>query len=256
MKITILGCGSSSGVPAIGNYWGDCNPQNKKNIRLRASILVESKTSKILVDATPDLRQQLLNSNTKYLDALLITHTHADHIHGLDDFRFLNILMKKKINLYASKKDILDIEKKFGYIFEDLDPKANGFFYKPCLTPNILKNKFKIHDINIISYEQSHGFSESTGFRFNNFAYSTDVVELSDNAMLKLKNLDLWIVDCLRFEPHKTHSHLEKTLSWIRKLKPKKSILTHMNYEVDYDVISKKLPKNCFAAYDGMVINI
>jgi len=251
-EIIILGCGSSSGVPVIGNDWGKCDPLNKKNRRLRASVLIKTKNTNLLVDATPDLRQQLLNANVQNLDAVLITHTHADHIHGVDDFRFLNVKMKKHLNLYATKQDIIEIKKKFGYIFEDLNPKANGFYYKPCLIPNIISKEFKINELTIIPIEQSHGYGNSIGFRIENFAYTTDVVEFPEKSFQKLKNLDLWIVDCLRFTPHKTHSHLERTLSWVKKIKPKKTVLTHMNYEVDYETISRLLPSNCEAAFDGM----
>jgi len=254
LKVTILGCGSSSGVPAIGNNWGKCNPKNPKNIRLRTSILVQSKETTILIDATPDLRQQLLNSNVNYIDGVLITHCHADHVNGIDDFRFLNVIMNKKIELYAKENIIKEIQSRFAYVFEELVPEANGLFYKPCLIPNKINSDFIINDLKIKSFQQDHGFSESTGFRINNIAYSTDVVNLNKNAFSKLKNLELWVVDCLRFEPHKTHAHYEKVINWIEKLKPKKTILTHMNYEIDYDYISSLLPPNCYAGYDGLVI--
>jgi len=126
IEVEILGCGSSSGVPAIGNYWGDCNPNNPKNRRLRSSILIKSPKSSIIIDATPDLRQQLLNAKVKYLDAVLITHTHADHINGIDDFRFLNVLMKKDINLYATKEVLEKLNERFGYVFEKLSPEITS----------------------------------------------------------------------------------------------------------------------------------
>lgn len=256
MQITILGCGSSAGVPAIGNYWGKCDPNNPKNQRLRSSILVKSDKSRILIDASPDLRQQLLLADVDHIDAVLITHAHADHIHGIDDFRYLNHLMNKHIDLYAKSNVIDEIRKKFNYVFDDLVPEAKGFYYKPCLVPNKINGRFKIKDVEIESFQQNHGFCESTGYRINNIAYSTDVVELNDHAFSKLYDLDLWIVDCLRFEPHKTHAHFDKTMEWINKLKPKKAILTHMNFEVDYDTISSMLPKNCFAGYDGLKIEV
>ena len=145
VEINILGCGSSSGVPAIGNSWGNCDPKNPKNRRLRSSILIKSNKSSIIIDATPDLRQQLLNANVKKLDAILVTHTHSDHINGIDDFRFLNVIMKKDINLYASENSINEIKKRFGYVFEKLVPEANGFYYKPCLNPKIIKGLSLIH---------------------------------------------------------------------------------------------------------------
>ncbi len=255
-EITILGCGSSSGVPAIGNNWGKCNPNNPKNRRLRSSILIKTPFASLLIDATPDLRQQLLNANVKSLDGILITHCHADHINGIDDFRFLNVIMNQDLHLYATKKNIDEIKKRFSYVFEKLAPQAKGFYYKPCLIPHKIDGLFKINNLEILSFQQDHGFVESTGFRINNFAYSSDVFDLSENVFEKLENLDLWIVDCLRFEPHKSHAHLGKVLKWINRLKPKRTILTHMNYEIDYDHINSLLPKNCEAAYDGLKLNL
>ena len=180
MSIQILGCGSSSGVPAIGNNWGACNPNNPKNKRLRSSIYIKTKKTKILIDATPDLRQQLLNASVTNLDAVFVTHTHADHINGIDDFRFLNVIMNKHINLYASKKSIEEIKRRFSYVFEDLSPEAKGFYYKPCLIPNEINEKFFVNELEIYGFPQNHGYTESTGYRINNMAYCTDVIEFSD----------------------------------------------------------------------------
>ncbi len=256
IEVTILGCGSSSGVPAIGNNWGECNPNNPKNRRLRSSIFIKTNKLSILVDATPDLRQQLLNADIKHLDAVLITHCHADHINGIDDFRFLNVIMKKDLNMYATKENIEEIRKRFSYVFEKLSPKAKGFYYKPCLIPNEINGSFKIQNLEILSFQQDHGFGESTGFRIKNFAYSSDVFELNEEILGKLENLDLWIVDCLRFDPHKSHAHFDKVMNWLKLIKPKKTILTHMNYEVDYDYINSLLPNNCQAAYDGLKLKV
>ena len=161
-RITVLGCGSSSGVPAIGNNWGKCDPKNPKNRRLRSSIYVKADKTNILIDATPDLRQQLLNANITNLDAVFITHTHSDHINGIDDFRFLNVIMDKDIQLYATKQNIEEINKRFAYVFEELAPQAKGFYYKPCLIPNEIDGVFKINNLEILSFQQDHGFLEST----------------------------------------------------------------------------------------------
>ena len=161
--------------------------------------------------------------------------------------------MKKHINLYASEKSIIDIGKRFSYVFDELSPEANGFYYKPCLIPNIVKKEFILNGLRVLSFPQNHGFSESTGFRINNMAYCTDVIDFSEESFELLYGLDLLIIDCLRFKPHKTHAHLDKVLMWIDELKPKKSVLTHMNYDVDYDHINSLLPSNCEAAYDGLI---
>lgn len=255
-EIIILGCGSSSGVPAIGNNWGNCDPNNPKNRRLRSSILIKCDNLNILVDATPDLRQQLLNANVTSLDAVLITHCHADHINGIDDFRFLNVLMKKDINLYATRQNIDEIKNRFSYVFEKLSPKSKGFYYKPCLIPHEINGVFKVKGLKITSFQQDHGFIESTGFRIKNFAYSSDILNISDDLLKKLKGLDLWIVDCLRFEPHGSHAHFDKVMKWINEIKPKRTVLTHMNYEVDYDYINSLLPENCQAAFDGLKLEV
>ena len=167
---------------------------------MRSSILVKSNQTSLIVDATPDLRQQLLNANVKKLDAVLITHTHSDHINGVDDFRFLNVIMKKDIDLYASKNTIDQLKKKFGYIFEKLSPEANGFYYKPCLNPIIINGSFKIKDLTVLSIKQNHGFTESTGFRINNFAYCTDVLDFEDSEFKKLKKPGL--MDSRLFKIH------------------------------------------------------
>ena len=164
--------------------------------------------------------------------------------------------MNKDLNLYATREVLQKIKERFGYVFEKLVPEANGFYYKPCLIPHEISSDFNINDLKISSFEQNHGFINSTGFRFNNFAYCTDVLEFDEIALDKLKGLDLWIVDCLRFKPHKTHAHFDKVMEWMKLLKPKQTILTHMNYEVDYDTIMSKVPKNCIAAYDGLKVKV
>jgi len=254
MKAIVLGCGGSGGVPLIGNVWGACNSKNRKNRRTRVSILIKTKKTSILVDCSPDMRQQLLKARVKKIDAVLITHAHADHVHGIDDFRSLNRVMKKDIDLYADKNTLKILKKRFDYVFKPLVPRAKGFYYKPCLQAHETREKFRVGDIDIVPFIQKHGYSESLGYRFGPLAYSTDVSDFSVKSLSKLRGIKIWIVDCLRLKPHPSHSHLKKTLSWIRKIKPEKAILTHLNHEADYDELSKMLPPGVEVGFDGMKI--
>ena len=254
MKVTVLGCGGSGGVPLIGDDWGACNPNNPKNRRLRVSILVESGDTTILVDTSPDLRQQALTVGLKRLDAVLFTHAHADHLNGIDDLRPINRLVERAVDVYGSPETIREIRDRFDYVFAPIKPGAG--FYKPCLTPHEVTGRFEIQGIPIVPFEQDHGFSKTTGFRIGDMAYSTDVVDLPDSAFAALSGLKLWIVDCLRFEPHETHAHLDKTLAWIERAKPKRAVLTHMNHAVDYDELAARLPACVEPAFDFMAIEI
>lgn len=252
MKITMLGCGGSGGVPLIGNEWGACDPSNPKNRRLRPSIYIEAEGLSILVDTSPDLREQLLTNSIKKVDAILYTHAHADHVHGIDDIRGMNRIMQKAIPAYATQKTMDEIQAGFGYIFRPL-PEGHGF-YKPQLTPHIINGQIKIGDLDIIPFEQNHGFTTSLGFRIKDFAYSTDVVELSDAAFEKLAGINVWIVDCFMYDQHHTHAHLAKVLEWVGRLKPARTILTHMSARLDYDALKAKLPAHIEPGYDGMII--
>jgi phosphoribosyl 1,2-cyclic phosphate phosphodiesterase len=254
MRVTILGCGGSGGVPLVGDYWGACDPADPRNRRLRVSALVEDEGVAILLDTSPDLRQQALAVGIRRLDAVLFTHTHADHVHGIDDLRPVNRLMGKPIDVFGSPETLRDIETRFEYVFKPVDP-AHGF-YKPQLVPHEVTGPFKIAHLAVVPFEQDHGFSKTTGYRIGDMAYSTDVVELPESAFEALKDLELWIVDCLRYEPHETHAHLDKALAWIARAKPKRAVLTHMNHSVDYADLTAKLPRSVEAAYDGMVIEL
>ncbi|MGB1547012.1 MAG: MBL fold metallo-hydrolase [Alphaproteobacteria bacterium] len=253
MQAVILGCGGSGGVPLIGDDWGVCDPKNPKNRRRRASILVREGETTLLVDTSPDLREQLLAAGVDRLDGVLFTHAHADHVHGIDDLRPVNRRMQAWIPIYADPETLSTIEARFGYVLEKI-PAEYGFF-KPCLTPNLINGPFRIGNIEILPFEQNHGFGRtSLGFRFGDIAYSTDVVELPEAAFDALRGVKVWIVDCLRDKAHPTHSHLERTLGWIERVKPERAVLTHMNQYLDYETLAGKLPEGVEPAYDGLIL--
>ncbi|EKE70924.1 MBL fold metallo-hydrolase [Oceanibaculum indicum] len=256
MRITILGCGSSTGVPMIGGNWGNCDPTNPKNRRRRASILVQHEQTTLLVDTPPDLHDQLVDANVQDVSAILYTHAHADHVHGIDEVRGLNLLTGRWIDCHADAATLDAIGKRFGYVFK---PIEKDYFYKPCLTPHVIKGPFQVGSIRVTPFEQDHGYSVSTGFRFDmpnkmSAAYSTDVAFLSDAALGLLEGVDVWIVDCLRFEPHPTHAHFERTMEWVARVKPGRAVLHHMNHQADYEALRAACPSGVEPGYDGLVI--
>jgi phosphoribosyl 1,2-cyclic phosphate phosphodiesterase len=252
MKITILGCGSSGGVPLIGNNWGSCDPLDPRNRRLRPSVLVEEGDVTLLVDTSPDLRAQLLACNLQKLTGVLFTHAHADHTHGIDDLRTVNWLVGKPIPIYADAATMEELRRRFDYIFDD--PAAAGTFFKPSLQPHIIEGPLRFGAVNVTSFLQQHGKSHSRGFRFNDFAYATDTNGLDETAFAALESVKVLVVGCIREKPHFTHAHLEKTLSWIARIKPERAYLTHMDQSMDYAIVSAKLPAGVLPAYDGLVI--
>lgn len=257
MRVTVLGSGPSWGVPRIGGIWGECDPGNPRNRRGRVSILVAEGDTTVLVDTSPDLRQQLLDADVKRLDAVLYTHAHADHVHGIDDLRSINRLTGQALPIYASAATLDEIGRRFGYALAPLKSGQTGNFYKPMLEPHVIDGPFTVAGLPVVPFVQDHGFSMVTlGFRFGHFAYSTDVIELDDAAFAALDGIEAWIVDCIRREPHPTHSHLEKTLRWIERVRPRRAVLTHMDESLDYDVLRRTLPAGVEPAYDGMVVEI
>jgi phosphoribosyl 1,2-cyclic phosphate phosphodiesterase len=254
MKVTILGCGASTGVPALGPDWGSCDPADPRNRRRRASVLVEIGPVAILIDTSPDLREQLVEARVKRLDAVLMTHAHADHLHGIDDIRQLNRLMRATIPLWADRKTLGEIRRRFGYVLEP--PAEPGRYYKPCLTPHEIVGPFAIANHRVAPFAQDHGFSTTLGFRIGPMAYSTDVAELDDEAFAAIAGVELWIVDCLRRAPHPTHSHLEKTLAWIARVGPRRAVLTHMDQSLDYRQLGAELPDGVEPGHDGLVIEL
>jgi phosphoribosyl 1,2-cyclic phosphate phosphodiesterase len=254
MRVTVLGCGPSTGVPVIGGNWGRCNPDDPRNRRRRVSVLVEVGGVVILIDTSPDLREQLLDAGVSWIHAVVMTHAHADHLHGIDDLRSVNRLMRSAIPLYADARALAEIESRFGYVLKPIEPP--GHFYKPTLVPHEIAGPFEIRGISVLPFVQDHGFGATLGFRIGGFAYSTDATELDDKAFAALDGIELWIVDCLRREPHPTHSHLAKTLSWIARVRPRRAVLTHMDQSLDYNELRSELPNGVEPGYDGLVIEI
>ena len=252
MKITVLGCGSSGGVPLIGNRWGLCNPDNPRNRRRRVSILVEQGDTTLLVDTSPDMRQQLLDCDLQKLDAVLYTHAHADHCHGIDDLRSVNWLTQKPIDIYADPATLQHLSQAFPYIFNN--PSAERF-HKPSVIVHSIDGSFTVGGIKVVPFAQDHGYGTTLGFRFGDFAYSTDVHSLDEAAFDILAGIKVWVVDCIGLKPHRTHSHLEQTLAWIDRVKPQQAYLTHMNETMDYDSLMKILPAGVQPAYDGLVLS-
>lgn len=261
MKVTILGCGGSGGVPLIGPGWGECNPDNPKNRRRRVSILVQQQHINIICDTSPDFREQVLAADIHHLDAVLYTHDHADHTQGIDDLRFVRSKDKSianRVPVYGTADTLGSLRHRFGYAFAQ-KTEGSAHLYKPFLEPSLVSylHPIKVAGIDVIPFEQDHGFgTKTTGYRIGNVAYSTDCVELPDASMDQLEGLDLFIVDCLRFEPHMTHANFDKAMTWVEMLKPRHTILTHMNHLVDYDVIKARCPKGVEPAYDGLVVEI
>ena len=254
MRVTVLGCGPSTGVPVIGGNWGRCDPGDRRNRRRRVSVLVEVGAVVILIDTSPDLREQLLDADVARLDAVLLTHAHADHLHGIDDLRSVNRLMQSGIPLYADAQTLAEVGRRFDYVLEPIEEP--GRYYKPVLVPHEIVGPFELHGIPILPFVQDHGFSTTLGIRIGEMAYSTDVVELDDKAFAAIAGIELWIVDCLRREPHPTHSHLAKTLSWIARVQPRRAVLTHMDQNLDYRELSAELPRGVEPGQDGLVIEL
>jgi phosphoribosyl 1,2-cyclic phosphate phosphodiesterase len=260
-KLTILGCGSSGGVPRIGTMWGKCDPSNPKNRRRRCAVLVERTgtmgRTAVLVDTPPDLREQLLDIRLAALDGVVFTHDHADHTHGIDDLRMVAYAMKRRIACHMDSVTKTALEARFAYCFS----APEGSSYPPILTTvDIVPPAPIVIDgeggaITAIPIRQHHGDIDSLGFRFGNVAYSPDISGFIDGSEALLEGLDVWIVDALRFTPHPSHFHVKRALEWIDRLKPKRAILTHMTTDLDYDALRRELPPHVEPAFDGMVID-
>lgn len=258
MIVTILGCGGSGGVPMLGNQWGDCDPNNPKNNRTRASIFVDDGDTKLLIDTSPDLRQQFLRENISDLTAVLYTHAHADHTHGIDDMRAMNWLLKKQIPIYGDQPTLTKLQTRFDYIF-GIKPEQQKY-YRPALEPNLIAGPFPTNlqfgKLTVTVFEQDHTYMTSLGFRIGNFAYTTDAKRLNETSFEALKGIEVWVVDCVSPNEHPTHSHIAQTLEWIERVKPKTAYFTHMGLHMDYDQLCREMPPHIRPAYDGLKITL
>jgi phosphoribosyl 1,2-cyclic phosphate phosphodiesterase len=254
MKVTLLGTGSSTGTPGIGVGWGGCDPAEPKNRRLRPSILVEEGDTRLLVDTSPDLREQLLRTEVARLDAVLYTHAHADHLHGIDDLRAVNRATGKRLPAYADADTLKVIEERFRYVLTPLREGATNF-YKPCLDPHVIVpgKPFRVGSIEVMPFDQDHGFSRTLGFRFGPIGFSTDLVEMTDAGYQTLKGVDVWIVSTFGGTPHPTHAYVGRVLEWIARVKPRRAVLTHLSVTLDHATLQARVAP-VEVGYDGMVI--
>ncbi|MFS4582455.1 MBL fold metallo-hydrolase [Phaeobacter sp. C3_T13_0] len=258
LRFTILGCGSSGGVPRLGGHWGDCDPNNPRNIRRRCSLLVEREdqngTTTVLIDTSPDMRSQLLDSDTGRLDGVVYTHSHADHVHGIDDLRMIVFNMRDRIPVYADGDTQNALLSRFGYAFV----QPEGSPYPPILDLRGIDGPLTISgpggDITLRPFEVNHGSIDALGFRIGDLAYLPDVAKIPESALSELQNLDCWILDALRRKPHPTHLSLDEALDWIKRMAPRRAVLTNMHIDLDYAQIAAETPDHIDPAYDGMVI--
>ncbi|MEM9579334.1 MAG: MBL fold metallo-hydrolase [Pseudomonadota bacterium] len=258
LRFTILGIGSSGGVPRIGGHWGDCDPQNPRNRRRRCSMLVERQTSdgitRVLIDTSPDLRNQLLDADIGVLDGVAFTHSHADHVHGIDDLRMVVINMRQRLDVWADGATQNDLLSRFGYAFV----QPEGSAYPPILNMKTISGPFTIEGaggaITLRPFEVAHGAIDALGFRVGPLAYLPDVSAMNDAAWAEVKSADCWVLDALRRTPHPSHSHYAQSLEWIAEAGVPRGVLTNMHVDLDYQTVCEETPDHITAAYDGMQI--
>jgi phosphoribosyl 1,2-cyclic phosphate phosphodiesterase len=254
VKIRILGCGTSTGVPKIGNQWGQCDPDEPRNRRLRSSILVESAGDHLLVDCGPDLRQQLLDAGVGELDAVIVTHDHGDHVHGIDELRPVSQAIGRPVPLYGRSETLSSLERRFSYAFEQSD------FYRPIVEPREIEEEWRFGDVRVRVVDQPHGNASSLGVRFDqdgkSGVYAIDFSDLTDEMADLYQGADVWIADCLTRSPHPTHAHLDGVLGWARELRIGQLYLTHMGNGLDYRTLVGELPDWAAPAHDGLEVEL
>lgn len=264
LTVTILGCGSSGGVPRVGMGWGACDPAEPRNRRRRCSILVEKRreardaATTVLVDTSPDLREQLLDSDVRHLDAVLFTHEHADHTHGIDDLRPLVLKMRRCIDVYLDERTSEQVRARFGYCF--ITPPGSD--YPPILVEHRLTSGREVRidgpggPLAALPFRMVHGNIDALGFRFGGLAYASDVSAMPEEAKALLRGLDLLIIDALRYTPHPSHFSLAEALALIEEVAPQRAVLTNMHTDLDYATLRGQVPAHVEPAYDGMTLTV
>jgi phosphoribosyl 1,2-cyclic phosphate phosphodiesterase len=257
LRLTILGCGSSAGVPRVGQGWGACDPANPRNRRRRCSILLErvgSGATTVLVDTGPDLREQLIDADVKRLDGILMTHPHADHTHGIDDLRPIYLEAKRRIDVHMDEPTSLIVKQAFSYIFQT----PLGSTYPPIATDlrltagRLCRVEGKGGAVEAMPFDLDHGEISALGFRFGGLAYTPDVKRIPQGSRAFLEGLEVWIIDALRYRPHPSHFSLDDALAEIETMRPRRAILTNLHTDLDYETLCKRLPADVIPAYDGM----
>ena len=260
LRATILGCGSSGGVPRLGGEWGACDPTDPRNRRRRCSLLLEriadTGTTRVLVDTAPDMREQLLDAGVGHLDAVVYTHGHADHVHGIDDLRMIVFNTRKRLQVWADHATQDSLLSRFGYAFV----QPAGSPYPPILDLNTIDGRFAIEGaggaIELQPFRVDHGSIDALGFRIGGLAYLPDAVRIPEDSWPVLADLDVFIVDALRYKPHPTHAHVAMALDWIERAAPRHAVLTNMHVDLDHAVLESETPDHVTPAHDGMVLDL